>query len=140
MFTRSMNTDDLPYLHFYSPTSRFRWLVSICAWVRVLKLILMTLHVQGQVVGAREAAAAGDALEGFSPGVFPVVSGKFVRPGEAPVAVFPGTAVRLLTWRRDQERMGALATHVWSNMAKVVLNVSQPPAPYQVSNVKDRHT
>lgn len=59
-------------------------------------LILVTLHVQGQVVGAREAAAAGDALEGLGPGVFPVVSGELVRSGEAPVAALPRAAVRLL--------------------------------------------
>lgn len=46
--------------------------------VSVCVLILVTLHVQGQVVGAREAAAAGDALERFGSGVFPVVSGELI--------------------------------------------------------------
>lgn len=41
-------------------------------------LTLVALHVQGQVVGAGEAAAAGDALKGLGPRVFPVVSGQFV--------------------------------------------------------------
>lgn len=61
--------------------------------------ILVALHVQRQVVGAREAAAAGDALEGFGSGVFPVVPGELVRSGEAPVAALPRAAVRLLACR-----------------------------------------
>lgn len=72
-------------------------------------LILVTLHVQGQVVGAREAAAAGDALERFGSGVFPVVSGELVGSGEAPVAVLPCAAVRLLTCKTDDNRKEALA-------------------------------
>lgn len=67
-------------------------------------LILVTLHVQGQVVGAREAAAAGDALERFGSGVFPVVSGELVGSGEAPVAALPCAAVRLLTCETDDNR------------------------------------
>lgn len=66
----------------------------------------MALHVQGQVVGAREAAAAGDALEGFGSGVFPVVSGQLVRPGEAPVAALPRALVRLLPCSRHTEMEG----------------------------------
>lgn len=41
-------------------------------------LILVALHVQGQMIRAREAAAAGHALERFGAGVFPVVSGELV--------------------------------------------------------------
>ena len=76
--------------------------VCVCWYVQVLSgLVLVALHVQGQVIGAGEAAAAGDALEGFGSGVFPVVSGELVRSGEAPVAVLPRTAVRLLTCSRQ---------------------------------------
>lgn len=74
--------------------------VYICTVMSVL--ILVALHVQGQVVGAREAAAAGDALEGFGPGVLPVVSGELIRSGETPVAVLPCTTVRLLTCRTEE--------------------------------------
>lgn len=58
--------------------------------------VLVALHVQGQVVRAREAAAAGHALEGFGASVFAVVSGQLVGAGEAPVAVVPRAAVRFL--------------------------------------------
>lgn len=47
-------------------------------FVYIQMLVLVALHVQGQVVGAGEAAAAGDAFEGFRSGVFPVVSGELV--------------------------------------------------------------
>lgn len=87
------------------------WILLFCLYVCVCEisfvytgmsvLILVTLHVQGQVVRAWEAAAAGDALEGFGSGVFPVVSGEFVRSGEAPVAALPCTTVRLLACKRE---------------------------------------
>lgn len=38
----------------------------------------VTLHVQGQVVGARKSAGAELAAEGALSGVFPVVAGQFV--------------------------------------------------------------
>jgi len=60
-------------------------------------LVLVTLHVQSQVVGAGEAAAAGDALEGLGPSVLPVVPGELVRSSETPVTALPRTTVRLLT-------------------------------------------
>lgn len=66
-------------------------------------LILVALHVQGQMIRAREAAAAGQALEGFGAGVFPVVSGELIRSGEAPVAVLPCAAVRLLPCKTDED-------------------------------------
>lgn len=62
--------------------------------------------MQGQVVGAREAAAARDALEGFGSSVFPVVSGQLIGPGEAPVAVLPRAAVRLLSCSGHTEMEG----------------------------------
>lgn len=66
----------------------------------IFGLVLVTLHVQSQMVRAREAAAAGDALEGFGPGVFPVVSGELVGSSEAPVAVLPCASVRLLACKK----------------------------------------
>lgn len=72
----------------------------------VCMLILVALHVQGQVVGAREAAAAGNALERFGAGVLAVVSGELVRPGEAPVAVVPRAAIRLLTCNAEKQEGG----------------------------------
>lgn len=90
------------------PLLFFHITVRPAAFFLVSDLVLVALHVQGQVVGAREAAAAGDALEGFGPGVFPVVPGQLVGPGEAPVAVVPRAAVRFLPWRRTE----GLAMHV----------------------------
>lgn len=85
--------------------------VCVCTvYTDTCALVLVTLHVQGQVVGAREAAAAGDALEGFGSGVFPVVSGELVRPGEAPVAALPCAAVRLLTCEEEEDRTLAMCT------------------------------
>lgn len=72
------------------------------------KLVLVTLHVQGQVVRTWEAAAAGDALEWFGSGVFPVVSGELIWSGETPVTIFPCTTVRLLTCKREKDRMEGL--------------------------------
>lgn len=59
--------------------------------------VLVPLHVQGQVVGAGEAAVAHPALERLGPGVLPVVARQLVRAREPPVAAFPGAFVRLLT-------------------------------------------
>lgn len=58
----------------------------------------MPLHVQGQVVRAREAAAAHAALEGFRPRVFPEMARQLIRAGEAPLASLPGALVRFLTF------------------------------------------
>lgn len=64
--------------------------------------VLVALHVQSQVVRAGEAAAAGQALEGLGPGVLPVMPGQLVRSGEAPVAVVPRAAIRLLACRAER--------------------------------------
>lgn len=64
-------------------------------------LVLVALHVQRQVVRAREAAAASYALERLRSGVLPVMSGQLVRPGETPVAVVPRAAVRLLACKTE---------------------------------------
>lgn len=77
--------------------------VGISQWVckaRGAGLVLVALHVQGQVVRAREAAAAGDAFEGLGAGVFAVVTRQLVRTRKPPVAALPGAAVRLLTCKR----------------------------------------
>lgn len=57
----------------------------------------MPLHVQGQVVAPREASGAEAALERLGARVLPVVPRELVRPGEPPLAAFPGTLVRFLT-------------------------------------------
>lgn len=79
-------------------------------------LVLVPLHVQGQVVRAGEAAAAGQALEGLGSGVLAVVSGELIRAGKAPVAAIPAAPVGLLTWdERKQEpvthKEGLTAAH-----------------------------
>lgn len=84
-------------------------------------LVLVTLHVQGQVIRAREAAAAGDALEWFGSGVFPVVSGELIRSGKTPVAAFPCTTVRLLTCKREEDRTEALAIYRTFSQNKILL-------------------
>lgn len=60
-------------------------------------LVLVPLHVESQMVGAGEAPAAGEALEGFGARVLPVVPGQLVGAGKAPVAAFPRAFIRLLT-------------------------------------------
>lgn len=89
-------------------------------------LVLVALHVQSQVVGAREAAAAGHALEGFGPGVFAVVPGQLVRPGEAPVAVLPRATVRLLTCVRPLVRLQMRALCVNFGATWIVAEVDPP--------------
>ena len=58
----------------------------------------MTLHVQGQVVGARKSARAELAPEGALSGVLPVVAGQFVRAREPPATAVPRAGVGLLSW------------------------------------------
>lgn len=64
---------------------------------------LVALHVQGEVVRAREAAVAMIALERFRTCVFPVMTGQLVRPCEPPLAALPRTLVRLLTCKRNSK-------------------------------------
>lgn len=59
--------------------------------------VLVSLHVQRQVVGAGEAAVAHPALERLGTRVLPVVAGQLVRPRKPPVAALPGALVGLLT-------------------------------------------
>ena len=49
----------------------------------------MSLVVEGEVVGATEAAGAVLTLEGLSAGVLAEVTGQLVRAREAPVAARP---------------------------------------------------
>ena len=60
----------------------------------------MPAGVEGEVVAAREPAAAVGTLEGLCAGVLPVVAGELVGAGEAPLASLPRARVRLLTWER----------------------------------------
>lgn len=78
----------------------------LAARVHARTLVLVPLHVQGQVVRSGEGARAHGALEGLSPRVLPVVARQLVRTGEAPVTVFPRAPVGLLTWRRGEKRRG----------------------------------
>lgn len=64
--------------------------------MKLERSVLVPLHVERQVIGAREAAVAGDAFERFGSGVLPVVPREFVGAGETPVTSLPGAAVRLL--------------------------------------------
>lgn len=62
-----------------------------------LCLILVPLHMQGEMIGAREAAAAHSALEGFGSGVLPEVTRQLIGTCEPPVAALPRAPIRLLT-------------------------------------------
>lgn len=64
--------------------------------------VLVPLHVQGQVVGAGEAAVAHPALEWLGPGVLPVVARQLIRACEPPITAFPGAFVWLLTCDNEQ--------------------------------------
>lgn len=73
-------------------------IVLVCLQCRVqMSLVLVPLHVQGEVVGPGEGARADGALEGFGARVFPVMARQLVRTGETPIAAVPRTPVRLLT-------------------------------------------
>lgn len=69
------------------------------------RVLNVTLHVQRQVVGTREAAIAVATLEGFGAGVFAVVARQLVRAGEAPAATLPLAFVGLLSWNRQHSRL-----------------------------------
>jgi len=57
----------------------------------------VTLHVERQVIGPREAAIAVAALERLGTCVLAVVAGQLVAPRKPPFAAVPGALVRLLT-------------------------------------------
>lgn len=79
-----------------------------CSWrgERRQVLVLVPLHVQSQMVGAGEAAATGEALEGLGTRVLPIVPGQLVRAGKAPVAAFPSAFIGLLTCREQPQVTG----------------------------------
>ncbi len=52
-------------------------------------LILVPLHMQGEMIGAREAAAAHGALEGFGSRVFPEVTSQLIGTSKLPIAALP---------------------------------------------------
>lgn len=58
------------------------------------------------MVGAGEAAAAGQALEGLGTRVLPIVPGQLVGAGKAPVAAFPGAFIGLLACGEEPKVMG----------------------------------
>lgn len=64
----------------------------------------MSLHVECQVIGAGEAAAAHAALERLGPGVFPEMASQLVGTGEAPLTSLPGALVRLLSFSTQEEK------------------------------------
>lgn len=57
----------------------------------------MALLVQGQVIGAREAAIAVRAFERLGARVLAVVAREFIGTREPPLASLPRALVRLLT-------------------------------------------
>lgn len=82
--------------------------------------VLVPLHVQRQVVGAREAAAAHGALERLGPRVLPVVARQLVRAREPPVAARPAALVRLLTCDRERREVRCPASKT---------TAQRPPGP-----------
>ena len=60
--------------------------------------------MQGEVVGAREAALAVDAFERLGAGVFAVVARQFVAAREPPLAALPRALVRLLTCAKAKKK------------------------------------
>lgn len=86
----------------------------------------MPLHVQCQVVRAREAPATGQALEGLGTCVLAVVPGQLVGAGEAPVTAIPGALVGLFTCVSPLVclQVGALGIHF---CATWVITVVDPP-------------
>jgi hypothetical protein len=59
----------------------------------------VSLHVEGEMIAAREATVAVPALEGLGSGVFAIVAREFVRAGESPLAALPAALVRLFSWK-----------------------------------------
>lgn len=60
----------------------------------------VSLHVEREVIAAREASVAVPALEGLRSGVLAVVTRKLVRTSESPLAPLPAALVRLFTRMR----------------------------------------
>ena len=89
--------------------------------------------VEGEVVAAREPAAAVGALEGLGAGVLAVVAGELVGAGEAPLASLPRARVRLLTWERRKFQLILLFKF---NMVMLMKWMSTPVVRNELA---DRH-
>ena len=85
------------------------------------------LHVQRQVVAAREGPLAQLALEGPVAGVLAVVTGELVGAGEFPAASLPATQVRLLPGVRAVVRLQVRALRVRLVAARVAARVVHLP-------------
>lgn len=77
----------------------------------------MPLHVQRQVIAARETPLADDALERLGAGVLPIVSRQLIGSGEAPLAVGPLACVRLLACGNEfGKRKGWKTVEIYANI------------------------
>lgn len=86
----------------------------------------VSLHVERQVVAAREAPFADFALEGLGARVLPVMPRQLVRPGELIVALGPLAGVRLLPCVDSLVRLqvGALGVHLIAAREVAVMSSS----------------
>lgn len=66
--------------------------------MRASRRLRVPFGVEREVVGAREAALAVAAAEGFRARVFAVMPGQLVRAGETPFATVPRTFVGFFAW------------------------------------------
>lgn len=101
---------------------------SVCVFAARVQtpLVLVSLHVQGEVVRSGEGARADGALEGFGARVLPVMARQLVRTSKTPVAAVPRAPVGLLT-RVSPEvgfQMGRLGVDL---LAAWVITVVDPP-------------
>ena len=72
-------------------------------WMLLSKnAVVMPFQVQSQMIRPRKGPIAHPTLKGSISGMFPHVSGQFIRTGELPSTVLPGAHVRLLTRMRSQ--------------------------------------
>lgn len=91
----------------------------------------MALPVQGQVVGAGEAAVTVWTLEGFDASVFSEMSCQFIRPSKLPRAPFPRAFVGLFSCVRSSVclQVRAFSVHF---VAPVIIASVYPPLPLGV--------
>lgn len=104
-------------------------------------LVLVSLHVQGQVVRSGEGARADGALEGFGARVLPVVARQLVGAGEAPVAAVPRAPVRLLTSVSPEVsfQMGRLGVYFLAAWVVTVVDAPLLQVGVVPAVVADRH-
>ncbi|KDR23644.1 hypothetical protein L798_11562 [Zootermopsis nevadensis] len=105
----------------------------------------VALHVEGQVVGARERPLAEAALERAVAGVLAVVASQLVRARELPTAALPAALVRLLARVRAEVSLEVRRLRVRLAAARLRARVHDyfPPAPvppgwYGVSGMRLR--